>query len=179
MAAHAAALALVGLLLLWLGGRLQRAAGLPAGRLVAIDPGRLEGAPPLLTDPGLGLSGRPDYLLRQRGAVIPVEAKHTFAPAGGHPGHVLQLAAYCRLIHATSGRRPPYGVLRYLDRSLAVRYTRALERELLRTLREMAACGGALPDRSHDSPARCRGCGYRSTCDQPAPGVPPAKRARV
>lgn len=179
MIASAAALALIGLILLWLAGCLQCEAGLPSGRVVSIDPGRLERAPPVLVDAALGLSGRPDFLLRVRGRHVPVEAKHTAAPVGGHPGHVLQLAAYCRLVHATQGRRPPYGVLRYADRALAIRYTRSLESKLLQTLRAIGESTGTLPDRSHESPARCRGCAYRSICDRQADGAPAAAPARV
>jgi CRISPR-associated exonuclease Cas4 len=157
---------LAGLFLIWLGRRRQLSAGLPLGRVIAIDTLRLTGVDEPLYDPVLDLTGRPDYLVRAGRQVVPVEVKSGRAHAGPLPGHVLQLAAYCRLVHAQTSRRPPYGVLRYADRAFAVDYTEALEAELRRTLEAMRSAGPQPPPRSHESPARCQACGVRHVCDQ-------------
>ena len=157
---------LTGLLFLWLARRAQSAAGLPPGRVIAIDslPRRALDKP--LYDPVNDLSGRPDYRFEDGRYVLPVEVKSGRARAGPQPGHVLQLAAYCRLVQADTSRRPPYGILKYADRSFAVPYTLAAERELLQTLEAMRAVGTRPPPRSHESPPRCRACGVRGACDQ-------------
>jgi CRISPR-associated exonuclease Cas4 len=102
-----------------------------------------------------------------------VEVKSGNAPAEPYRSHVMQLAAYCLLVEAEYGRRPPYGLVHYdgdhpvSTRTFAVRYTRELEDALLDTIewmRQDLRDGGA--DRSHDDPARCRACSYAHACNQ-------------
>jgi CRISPR-associated exonuclease Cas4 len=165
--------ALLGLALaaLWLAGRSRAATGLPAGRLVYADTTRWRPVERPLFSQAYRLTGRPDYLVRRRRDLIPVEVKSGRAPSDGpYPAHVLQLAVYCLLVAETYDRRPPYGVILYADdpgQAYEIDYTPALEEELLVTLDEMRLSlveGGA--PRDHDQPARCRACGYRSACDQ-------------
>jgi CRISPR-associated exonuclease Cas4 len=117
------------------------------------------------------LSGRPDYVMQHRGALIPVEVKSGRAPASGpYPSHVLQLAAYCLLVEETRGQRPPHGLLVYADddgQAYEVAYSPALEDELLDILDEMrlALDEDDVP-RDHDQAALCRACGYRDACDE-------------
>ena len=54
----------------------------------------------------------------------------------------------------------------YADQAYAIAYTRELEEELTRTLESMRADLGRSLDRSHESPERCRACGFREDCDQ-------------
>jgi CRISPR-associated exonuclease Cas4 len=159
-------LLLAGLLLLWLSRRQLAVAGLPRGRVISLD--TLELMPPerALYDAELDLVGRPDYVVKRRSELLPVEVKSGAAPRQPHASHVLQLAAYCRLVSTTLGSRPRQGVLKYLDRALAVDYTQRLEEALLDQLAEMRRLGNRAPDRSHDSPERCRACGHREVCDQ-------------
>ena len=160
-------LALAAVILLLLGNRQQRAAGLPAGRVLYSDP-KLIGTPERpLFDPDAMLTGKPDYLVEDKGAIIPVEVKSSWAPPEPHPGHILQLLAYCLLVERTYGQRPPYGILRYRNRSFAIEYSPAGEQELRALLEEMhAAARQKEQPRSHDEPARCDRCGFRSVCDQ-------------
>ncbi len=161
-------LLLVGaVLLLWLGGRQRKESGLPTGRIIYADPALWGETEAPLYDSSTGLTGRPDYLVRQGEETLPVEVKSRYAPAEPYAGHVLQLAAYCRLVEAQTGRRPPYGILVYRNRSFAIDYTPALEAELLATLkavRQQEIRGE--PDRSHEEPGRCERCGFRKTCNQ-------------
>ncbi|HZY92076.1 MAG TPA: hypothetical protein VFG07_04800 [Thermoplasmata archaeon] len=79
-----------------------------------------------LLDDEFGLSGRPDYILsRAGGAFVPVEYKATHLFLGwkalhlenhGRAFDLLQAIAECRLVHAVSGVRPPYGIVLYGDR---------------------------------------------------------------
>jgi CRISPR-associated exonuclease Cas4 len=113
------------------------------------------------------LAGRPDYLVQSRRGVIPVEVKSGDAPPHPYPAHVLQLAAYCLLVEEQEGRAPPYGILKYQDRAFEVDYTPALRTMLLDTLQAMRRDLHAdAVSRSHQEPARCRGCGHHDHCDE-------------
>jgi CRISPR-associated exonuclease Cas4 len=155
------------LVLFWLSRRQRRKAGLPAGRVVYSDTSRWKPLEKALFHPVYRLSGRPDYLVRQGGAVIPVEVKTGRSPAGPRDSHLFQLAAYCLLVENEYGIRPPYGILHYGERSYKVEYTEKLEQDLLRVIGEIRrAEEAAEPARSHQVQARCRGCGFGYTCEQ-------------
>jgi CRISPR-associated exonuclease Cas4 len=162
-------LLVVGVWLLWLARRQQAALGLPAGEVIAIDDLPLRRLAHALYDPVEDLAGRPDFLLQQGRRWIPVEAKSIPAPRQPYPSHLLQLAAYCLLTEAVYGERAQWGVLRYADRTVRVEYTPALEAQLRQVLASMRDDLEAPPERSHDSPARCRACGVRSACDRALP----------
>jgi CRISPR-associated exonuclease Cas4 len=155
------------IIILWLSSRQRRDAGLPGGQVLYRDTGGGTTVEKPLYDPISGLTGKPDYLVQEEGMIIPVEVKSSRAPSLPYDSHVFQLAAYCLLVERTYGKRPPYGILRYRDRSFTIDYTPALENELEATLEAMRhqAKRGAAP-RSHQEPARCARCGYRSICDQ-------------
>lgn len=159
-------LVLFGLVLIRFSQRRLADLGLPRGRVIALDTLDLKPPARALYDPVYHLAGRPDYLVEHEGAAIPVELKSGRAPARPWPGQVLQLAAYCRLVHATTGARPTYGILKYADRAFAVDYDDSLQASLRNIIDEMRRSVNVELDRSHDSPARCRGCGYRDRCDQ-------------
>jgi CRISPR-associated exonuclease Cas4 len=78
---------------------------------------------------------------------------------------LMQLAAYCLLVEETTGRAPPYGLLRYAEATFRLDYTPALRERLLDILDEMHELLEADDaERSHDDPRRCAGCGFRSSC---------------
>ncbi len=167
MLALALLLLLVGAVLLWLARRLRARSGLPAGRVVAADVGPWRRLDRPLFSRRHGLTGRPDYVVADGADLIPVEVKSARAPARPYASHVLQLAAYCLLVTETSGRRPPYGILRYADRTFQIPYTQELEEQLLEILeamREDLAAGDA--PRRHQDPRRCAACGYREVCEE-------------
>jgi CRISPR-associated exonuclease Cas4 len=115
----------------------------------------------------LQLTGKPDYLVEERGRYIPVEVKSGRAPASGpYPAHIYQLAAYCALVTDAYGQRPPRGLIKYADKVFSVDYTPALETELLELLDSIRADAEAdNVARSHATPARCAACGFNSICD--------------
>ena len=145
----------------------QDSAGLPAGRVIYSD-SQDWGKPvqPFL-DLEIGLTGKPDYLVQQDGLTIPVEVKSSWAPSAPYESHIFQLAAYCLLVEKTSGKRPPYGILKYHNRSFAIDYTSQLKSELLELLDDMRLkLKTNTLNRSHQQPGRCARCGYRFICDQ-------------
>ncbi len=159
---------LLGLLLLWVSARRHKRLGLPAGKIVYSDTGIRQELEKPLYDRSLGLTGRPDYLVRQGKRLIPVEVKSAAAPPVPYDSHVFQVLAYCLLVARQMGTRPPYGLLRYADREFRIDFTYEAEDRLLEVLAEIrrAERRGGLPERSHASAARCRACGFRELCDQ-------------
>ena len=145
----------------------RRATGLPQGRVTYVDTGAWQRNDRPLFSNAYRLTGRPDYLVRRRRDIIPVEVKSGSAPQRPYRAHLLQLAAYCLLVEEQEGRRPPYAIVKYADKAFEIDYTLALRSELLDILEAMRRDRRARRvARSHDEPARCRGCGYRDQCDQ-------------
>src|SRR5262245_1602013 len=88
------ALLLLAVLILVLGLRLRRATGLPWAPVLAQDTYGRELDKPLFAR-RIGLTGKPDYLLDIRGAMIPVEVKPSRRAARPYESDLLQLAARC------------------------------------------------------------------------------------
>lgn len=135
------------------------------GTLTAIDAGR----PETLRSERYRMQGRPDAIRQQRdGRLIPIEIKsRSSPPAGPARSHVVQVWAYCLLVEETTGRPPPFGVLRYSDREWRVRWDSGARQELLALRAEL--------DRPYDgratpSPAKCRHCAWFEVCDARAVG---------
>ncbi len=158
---------LLALIFFWQSGRQRKEAGLPGGRVIYTDTrgwGKLER--PLYNDL-LGLTGKPDYLVQEKGQIIPVEVKSGRAPESPYDSHIYQLAAYCLLVEKSYGKRPPYGIIHYENRDFAVDYTPELESSLLDLLAEMRRDEMKREvERSHEQAARCARCGFKSACDQ-------------
>ncbi len=130
------------------------------GALVSVDVGPSRA----LRSERYRLVGRPDAVRRRAdGASVPVELKHRACPpAGPFPSHTVQLAAYLLLLEETTGVPPPFGVLRYTDREVIVRWDAPLRRRLFRLLAEVRA---EYDGRADPSPAKCAGCAWSPGCD--------------
>ncbi len=155
-------------------------AGLPRGKLIYGDTGFPVGhlAPLSIDEHGArqerpliseryGLVGRPDYLVRTREGIVPIEAKSGKCPAGGRPyeSNLYQLAAYCLLVEETTGARVPYGVIRYSDCEVEVEFTEELREETVLLLEEMREARRLENvHRSHQDARRCAGCSMRGVC---------------
>lgn len=167
MPAIAFALLLLALILLWIAARQRRAAGIPGGRVIYSDTKGWHPVEKPLYHPVLGLTGRPDYLVEQGEAIIPVEVKSSQVTHAPYDGHIYQLAAYCLLVHHTYGVRPDYGILHYPNRTFAIDYTSELENGLLTIIGEIRRKDRAKDvNRSHEEIGRCLPCGYRNICDR-------------
>lgn len=145
----------------------QQEAGLPLGRIVFSDTGAWDPVEKPFYDSLLRLTGKPDYLVQEGHSFTPVEVKSSPAPSTPFESHIYQLAAYCLLVERATGKRPAYGMIHYRNRTFALDYTQDLEAALLDTLadiRIMERRGNV--NRSHDEPARCRSCGYKTACNQ-------------
>jgi CRISPR-associated exonuclease Cas4 len=160
-------LVILAVIFLVVSGRQRKAAGLPSGRVVYSDTRSWGKVEKPLFDPLLSLTGKPDYLVEQNGMLAPVEVKSGWAPPTPREGHIFQLAAYCLLVERTTGKRPSHGLIAYRNRTFAVDYTPELEARLVDLLAEIhhQERQGEV-HRSHEEPARCAACGYRSRCDE-------------
>lgn len=160
------ALILFALGILLLAIILRQRSGLPWARVVSTDVGETRTLTHPLFSARLGLTGKPDYILQQGDYLIPVEVKpHRRAPQP-YPSDLMQLAAYLVLLEETTDVAPPYGLLRYAEETFSLRYTPAVRAEVLATLTEMRDLLSAVDVvRNHDDAARCRGCGFRSQCE--------------
>jgi len=146
---------------------LARRSGLPGGRIIFSDHGQWQKTSKPLYDAEIGLTGKPDYLIQQDGRLIPAEVKSSYAPRTPYDSHIMQLAAYCVLVEREFGERPPYGLLRYRNRTFQISFTTQLETEVLTLIDRIRQYKGREEvSRSHHSKARCARCGYRNICDQ-------------
>ena len=156
----------LGVVLLTLAIWLRWRTGLPWARVVAEDVSLGRPAQRALYARRYGLTGRPDYLIERHGSLIPVEVKPSRQARTPYHSALMQLAAYCLLVEESSGRAPPYGLLRYADKTFRLRYTAAVRAELLTIIDEMREQLEAEDvERSHTQPARCAGCGLRTVCE--------------
>jgi CRISPR-associated exonuclease Cas4 len=161
-------LAIVALALTVVSNHFRRQSGLPEGEIVYEDASGLAREP--IFSRRLGLSGKPDYLLRdQDDNLIPVEVKSGTAPRGDQPykSHLLQIAAYFLLIEDVLQYSAPYGLLRYGDRTLQVINSHELREELMEAINQMRALlvrGEA--HRDHNQAQRCARCSMAHVCDE-------------
>ena len=121
----------------------------------------------LLIDEETGLRGRPDQIVIIDSEFIPVEQKTGKVPKRPHDSHRLQAMAYARLVEITTGRSPPYALLRYGQDNLhQLPWDDAAKEELfnqVQTIQQVMAEGGAV--RNHERPGKCQHCSRQHACD--------------
>jgi CRISPR-associated exonuclease Cas4 len=160
-------LIIVAVVLLMLASRLRASSGLPTGQVIYSDTGAWQRNEQALFSAQRGLTGKPDYLIRQGRAIIPVEVKSGPAPRTPRDSHVMQLAAYCALVEETLRAEVPLGIIKYDDRVVEIAWDDDLRNALDDTLRNMRAdLDAGEANRSHTEPWRCRNCGVRDACDE-------------
>jgi len=158
---------IIAIFFFWLANRRRKSAGLPAGTIIYSDTNEWIPVQDALYDPILGLAGKPDYLVQDREHIIPVEVKSRPVTKSPYDSHIFQLASYCLLVENNYGVRPSAGILHYPNKTYRIDFTPRLERTTINIIDEMHAHDDRkAADRSHQSPARCSGCGFRSICDQ-------------
>jgi len=120
------------LLLMWW---MRRKVGLPVGNVIYSDSQREPGE--VLKSKSIPLVGKPDYIMRKDGFVIPFELKRGKTPVQPYPSHLAQLYAYCMLVEENYGIRPPYGIIDYPDQDFRLEYGPGTEDHLKLTIKEM------------------------------------------
>ncbi len=125
------------------------------------------GGSEVLVSEAQGLSGRPDFILQEGEALIPVEVKTGRKPRGPLFSHILQVTAYSFLVEESRGVRPPYGLLRYGDQVHEIEYTDDLRTLLLSKLEEMRDVARRREaHRNHNRPGKCAHCSRRHACPE-------------
>jgi CRISPR-associated exonuclease Cas4 len=168
MAATAMVLAI---LLFWLSARSRRKTGIPAGEVFYQD---LVGQPfpaMALRSAKLGISGKPDCLIRTADGIVPVELKKSKRPpARGevYPNHMIQNLAYGALVEDQMKERVPYGLVVYAGEQVRrVEFTESNRKWLMQTISAVQAARlQQEAKRNHNQRGRCSGCGVRDRCDQ-------------
>jgi CRISPR-associated exonuclease Cas4 len=109
------------------------------------------------------ISGKPDYIVKHRGNIIPVEMK-----SGSYDrpqkNHIFQLAAYCHLVEENYGVFVPYGVLVYNNSSFNIKFDPSIRFELENTITKMrniikrGKVSGSVDN------YRCKNCSMKNYC---------------
>jgi CRISPR-associated exonuclease Cas4 len=163
----AVALLFLAIVLFWQANRQRKSAGLPGGKVVYSDTKHWGSVEKPFYDPMLGLTGKPDYVVKNKNQLIPVEVKSSHVTDSPYDSHIFQLAAYCYLLEKETGDRPNYGILHYPTQTFRVDYTAKLESALLELIAEIRYQERrTVINRSHEAPERCAGCGYEKICNQ-------------
>jgi CRISPR-associated exonuclease Cas4 len=167
----AATLVVLALFLFLLAARSRKKTGIPAGEVFYQDlPGQPFFGKPLRSN-ALGISGKPDCLVRTADGTVPVELKNSSKPpARGevYPNHGIQALAYCALVEDQMKVRVPYALVIYAGQQVRkVMFTEERRQWLLEAIHEVELARARLTaDRNHEHRGRCVGCGVRANCDQ-------------
>ena len=167
----AATLVVLALALFLLAARSRKKTGIPAGEVFYQDlPGQPFFGEPLRSS-ALGISGKPDCLVRTMDGTVPVELKNSSKPparGGIYANHLIQALAYCALVEDQMNVRVPYALVIYAGQQVRrVAFTEERRQWLLQTIHEVEVARARLTaNRNHEHRGRCVGCGVRSTCDQ-------------
>lgn len=156
-------------LILFLVARTQRAhTGLPwNARIIYTDTGAWQKVEHPLVSRRYGLIGKPDYIVTQHGAMIPIEVKPNRRARVPYDSDVLQLAAYALLVEENFGTQVQAGWLKYREDVFQVPITQELRARLNGVLAAMQRDLGARDvARNHTEPRRCNACGFRAACGQ-------------
>ncbi len=167
----AATLVVLAVVLFLLAARSRKKTGIPAGEVFYQDlPGQPFFGKPLRSN-ALGISGKPDCLVRTSDGTVPVELKNSSKPpARGevYANHMIQALAYCALVEDQMEVRVPYALVIYAGQQVRkVAFTDQRRRWLLETIREVeVARARSTANRNHEHRGRCVSCGVRSNCNQ-------------
>lgn len=159
MVAGAVLALVVGLWLMLAGQGMRLRRGLGSGKTVSLD--RVT-----LTSRRLGLTGRPDRLIRQGGVVWPEEWKSARVL---RPWHRAQMGVYFALIEDQLGVRPPHGFIVCGDGTRhQVDNTGELRAWVLDLAGQIRAARQKVDQPIPVTPehGQCRPCGMRGQCGQ-------------
>lgn len=145
----------LGIALLLLTFWMRKRIGIPMGNVIYSDSVKEPGT--ILTAKNIPLSGRPDFLLKTDGQVIPVELKRGKTPASPYPSHLAQLFAYCYLVKDNYAHRPEYGIIDYPENDFKLEFPKEAEENVEKLVREIVAKKQGTLNRANLSNI-CRSC---------------------
>jgi CRISPR-associated exonuclease Cas4 len=150
---------LLGLWLMLAGQGIRRRRGLGGGKTVSLD--RVT-----LTSHRLGLTGRPDRLIKENGSIIVEEWK---SARRVWPNHRAQMGVYFLLVEEQLRIHPTHGFIVSGDGSRhRIENTDDLRAWVLSLAAEIRAARAAVdqPILVEPPPGQCRSCGQRKNCGQ-------------
>lgn len=159
ISAVAVLVCLIGVLLVLTGRQVRQRRGLGGGRTVSLD--RIT-----LTSARLGLTGRPDRLIKTDGTIIVEEWKSAHQV---WPNHRAQMGAYFLLVEEELRIRPTHGFILCGDGTRhRIDNTEELRAWVLNIARQIRAARAAVNQLIpvDPRPGQCRSCGMRSHCGQ-------------
>ena len=118
----------------------------------------------------LNISGKPDIILEKDGYYIPEEIKTGKIPRGPYFSHILQLAAYLKLVEDNYSIRPLFGYIQYGDKEenrYKIHYDKKLEGLLIEKVGDMEKLmkTGDV-HRNHRRFGKCSNCSRRKVCPE-------------
>ena len=159
MAVAAVFALMLGLWLMLAGRGMRQRRGLGSGKTISLD--RVT-----LTSHRLGLTGRPDRLIKTDGTIIPEEWKSSRRV---WPSHRAQMAVYFLLIEEELRIRPTHGFIVCGDgRRHRIENTQELRTWVLELAEQIRSARKAvtMPILVNLTPGKCRACGQRKNCGQ-------------
>jgi CRISPR/Cas system-associated exonuclease Cas4 (RecB family) len=124
-------------------------------------------AEPLLIDDARRLRGRPDYLVRERAGLVPIELKPLRRSTVLYESDRMQLVAYLLLVRAHYPREfAGYGRVRYRDVEFTVTLDEASEQRCIALAERVRAARRAEVHRTHDIAGKCAACAHRAACGE-------------
>ncbi len=150
---------LAGLVLMLAGRGMRRRRGLGSGKTVSLD--RVT-----LTSVRVGLTGRPDRLIKTDGTIVVEEWK---SGRSVRDSHRAQMGVYFILVEKELGVRPSYGVIVLGDGTRhRIENSDGLRSWVLDLAREIRAKRAVVdqPIAVDPTPGQCRACGMRGHCGQ-------------
>lgn len=115
----------------------------PSGEIVFQDTERIEMLEPLVSHMPQQ-TGKPDYLIRTKAGLVPIEVKSlSCGERGPYEGEVAQVAAYCLLVEDVMGEPVPYRILQFADRKVRVPFTAGRREKVMALLDERWESDGA------------------------------------
>ena len=141
---------------------MRKSLAIPEGQEVYQD---LQGKGRILRSVELGISGKPDMIVRKGRNIIPYEYKSTNA-SSPRDGHLYQMFAYFAILEENyPGQSIPYGVLKYRETAFKVHNSPENRWKLLSILDEMRNSDGHAV-RNHNNRGKCFRCSFKEVCRQ-------------
>ena len=112
------------------------------------------------------LAGKPDYIIKKKNNLIPVEIK-TGNYTIPQKNHIMQLASYCQLIEDNFQSFVPYGVIIYPSIDFKIPFNPGIRFELENTIKEMRnSIKSNFVKRKHHDFQKCQNCSMKLYCKE-------------
>lgn len=111
-----------------------------------------------------GICGKPDYVIKERGQLVPMELKPTANKV--YDSHLVQLFTYCLLVEENFGVKVNYGIIRNQRGNHQISFgdkERGYIQGIIKTVKKSYQ---SELNRSHHNPTICKFCRFHKICDQ-------------